>query len=523
MRQEIVDYYLSDPVAFARLEDQGLVWDKIDRKTGNFRHLPLHCPSPMSTTLKSRRFDSVVARLRELNSLRYDVFVCPNPLSYGHRYQATVIGVRVLVLEGDDDDKQAWLNLLERRRECFLLAVDSGNRSIHLHVPIPPIRNPHCVHSWRDLQMMMKHDLDTTVDLAPFHRKAEKLEALARSEGVNPDPNVLKNFASLVRCPGFRHSLTGRMARLIHVRSGSVPSSSGAGGGDTVGWKGVVGVETRNRGVESEKTGVSVEEARPEGRAGNPMLQAPDTVGTSFLDDLDRYQRLKTEGIPARHRRVGLHRVMFTAGRLWGWLDDEHRLREGWRAILSIHPHNIGCSVDQGVEDIVRHAGEAGDFKFHLPCARALPDLDQGRVTVLQEHLQAEGCPHSVSASRIIARVLYPIVRRCPGACLDGTAAVRSREVQLASVNQQYKPAMEWLETHNIMVVANRSYSPGIRSRLYRINVPLVLWLLGFRTADLVWRWTVSQDEADQDLDWTGGLEPNEPSTHEMSVELAIP
>jgi hypothetical protein len=396
-----------------------------------------------------------------------------------------VIGGRVLVLEGDDDDKQAWLDLLERRREYFLLGVD------------------------------------TTVDLPQFERKANALEALAKREGVNPDPNVLKNFASLVRCPGFRHSLTDRMARLIHVRSGSVPSPSEAGDVDGAHWKGIIEVETGKKGAERGKTGVSVEEARPEGETGNPMLQAPDTVGTSFLDDLDQYERLITEGIPARHRRVGLHRVMFSAGRLWGWLNDEDRLREEWRSVLSIHPHNIRCSIEQGVEDIVRHAGEAGGFKFHLPCARALPDLDHRRVTVLQERLQAEGRPDSVSASRIIARVLYPVIRRCPGACINGTAAVRSRDMQLASVNLRYKPAVGWLETHNIMVVANRSYTPGIRSRLYRINVPLVLWLLGFRTADLVWKWSASQDDGDQDLDWTADFESKAPSTHEMSVELA--
>ena len=73
MRQEVVNQYVADPVAFARLEDRGLVWDKLDRQTGMIHHLPLHCPSPPSTTLKSRRFDSVIAKLRELNSLRYDV------------------------------------------------------------------------------------------------------------------------------------------------------------------------------------------------------------------------------------------------------------------------------------------------------------------------------------------------------------------------------------------------------------------------------------------------------------------
>ena len=44
--------------------------------------------------------------------------------------------------------------------------------------------------------------------------------------------------------------------------------------------------------------------------------------------------------------------------------------------------------------------------------------------------------------------------------------------------------------------MTDRHYEPGVRSCCYLINGHLILWLLGFRTCDLVWNWDEATMEA---------------------------
>jgi hypothetical protein len=213
MRQEVVDRYLADPAAFTLLEERGLVWDKDDRKkSGRFLHLPLHAPNPMSTTLQSRRFDSVIARLRELNFLGYDIHVCPNPLSFGRRCEQTVRGVRGVVLAGGGKDKPKWLDWLAHDLQHALAAVDSGS-VLQIAMRIPPIRNRQCIEKWKYLP---GPDDDTTVEWPRFHQIADQVERFAQRDGLHPDQGALHDFAGLVRCPGFVDALTGQQVRLLH-------------------------------------------------------------------------------------------------------------------------------------------------------------------------------------------------------------------------------------------------------------------------------------------------------------------
>jgi hypothetical protein len=489
LREEFVDSHTDDPSFPASLHGHALVYSKQNKKTGQFHRVPLRGPTPLSTTLESPRFNSMMDRLRDLNDLNYDIYVCPNPLAFSKRCQSTVIGVRWLLLESDEMSKEEQYAFLNRHRSHFRVAVDSGRRSVQMLLPIRPIRNPRCICTGSDLIWMLKSDEDTTVELPEFDKIASRVAELARREGFIPDTRPLTNFAGLIRCPGFRHPLTGNMARLVHLRerdSKVLPDTK------AVDWDRVA--EDRESAVESLP---AVEEGSPKSSTGNTMLSGHDPDRHTFLDDLEAYGTLRDHGIPGRHQRVKLHQALFTMARVWGW--DEARLGEEWSRIVSIHPANIGCSVENAVQDALRHWRAVGDFEFHLPNTTVLPELEQHEIKGTQQKMETMGCPDSVSASRIIAKVLYPKVQECPQACQRGTAAVPSRCLQAVSVRKRYKPALQWLDQNNILVLKNPQYLPGQRSRLYFVNIPAILWLLGFRSRDLVWKWDgVAAEKGDE-------------------------
>lgn len=141
------------------------------------------------------------------------------------------------------------------------------------------------------------------------------------------------------------------------------------------------------------------------------------------------------------------------------------------------------------MQDALQHWRAAGDFRFHLPNTAVLPELEQQEIKGARQRVETMGSVDSVSASRIIAKVLYPKVQECPQACQRGTVAVSSRQLQAVSVGKRYKPAVRWLHQNNILVLKNPQYQPGERSRLYFVNIPAILWLLGFRSQDLIWKW----------------------------------
>ena len=45
----------------------------------------------------------------------------------------------------------------------------------------------------------------------------------------------------------------------------------------------------------------------------------------------------------------------------------------------------------------------------------------------------------------------------------------------------------EWLALRNILRITKLQYLPGRQSRLFFVNVPLMVWLAGFHNEDLSW------------------------------------
>ena len=127
MPQKIFDRYRTDARALATLEERHLVSDRFNYRSEWIGHRPLSATRPRSTTLQSRQFNSIIAHLRDLNSLGYDIHVGLNPRSFARPCQRTVRGVRSVVLAGGGRHKPKWLDWLVDHRRYALAAVDSGS------------------------------------------------------------------------------------------------------------------------------------------------------------------------------------------------------------------------------------------------------------------------------------------------------------------------------------------------------------------------------------------------------------
>jgi len=192
------------------------------------------------------------------------------------------------------------------------------------------------------------------------------------------------------------------------------------------------------------------------------------------------------EGIPERGFRTKGHYALFTAKRVYGWTDVA--MQQVWRDIVMMNPANIGCSIEQAVADIGTH-WERSKGKSKNP---SLPDMTKlppttNRTQTLVGNLTKMGCPWPADVAKIILKVLMAPIQGCPKACIDGRAAIRAKDLQRACSSRSYKAAREWMAAHNILVLKNPSYIRGVHSMTYFVNVHLILFLLGFRSDELVW------------------------------------
>jgi len=248
--------------------------------------------------------------------------------------------------------------------------------------------------------------------------------------------------------------------------------------------------------VNPEDSGVEII-AKPSDSIGSHKSALPvkadfDGVTTTFLDDLTRFEELKRTGIPAKGQRRGLHRVLFTASRIHGWFDDQKRIAKEWEAILNIAPSNIRCSVQAGVQDIRGEwrAAKRKPYRIWLPACSILADLDEVRRESLVDGLTRLGCPKDILSSvrSIIANVLWDVVRKATRHCTAGRASVQSRKMQSVG-GQKSGLARKWLNQNNLLCVRDHSYQTGIygHSKRYFVNIPLLIWLAGYRNDDLDW------------------------------------
>jgi hypothetical protein len=212
---------------------------------------------------------------------------------------------------------------------------------------------------------------------------------------------------------------------------------------------------------------------------------------TTFLDDLETYETLKMNGISARHLRRTYHGAMLTVRRVFLW--DDAKFGEECRKILSIHPSNIDGDIETNVADLLKDGSIRGVIPVYLPNTAALPEIGKDNKKHFIRILFEKGCKEPRIAFRIIDKVLWDFIRVQPLKCQAGKLGIHSASIMKACKPKPYRAILNWLEDKAILVCTNTSYEVGGHPRTFFVNIPLIIYLLGFKSSDLNWSEAIKQ------------------------------
>ena len=506
---------------------------------------PISTPKAISTKASSKLLHKAIAKLDLYNALGYDIYICPNPLAFGVRSQRTVRQIITIVLEFDRNSLEQQRALLEQLKPVTVAAVYSGGKSIHIFIRLAcPIWNDRCPKSFHEIcTLRQTGNLTGGIEIQAYDRAVNCWNHELQQAGFEPDQSVLSNFAGLVRVPGFKHCKHDRFSTIQHLDSSARWNHGMIQHPDDwaaflTGWnfnevaasfpiKTGIPIHFPRIGVSQDRvkevpevviapntppvTAMLHQPEPTERQSGEDLavLSEPkmphsiksydltrpvkpdlDRITTTFIEDLTQFDELRRTGIPARGQRRNLHRVLFTAARIYGWFDDQERIAAEWRAILSIEPSHIGCSVKAAVQDILGEwrAVKRTPYKIWLPDCSMLADLDSSRRDSLLAGLTKLGCPKAIRSSTcsIIMKVLWPVVRNATAFCIKGQAFVQSRRMRSAGGNKTGE-ARNWMRQTNLLCICDHDYVPGGPSKRSFVNVPLIIWMAGFRNEDLDW------------------------------------
>lgn len=500
-----------------------------------------------SATIGSKDFWRVVAKLEQWNGIGYDIFSTANPLTYKRRMQLTVSEIRHLTIESDFLTMTEQTAFLEMLKPSLKAAVHTGNKSVHFYIPLEPaIRNPHCLYGNRYRDIDAKDPKAEPEIIIP---ECEAVKAYWQRQleawSFPPDRTVLSDFAKLLRVPYFTHGKSGKEATVLFMDSEQKnvfrPSltflsdsidlnAEGKKQWDQIRQATLTGKDSillSDREDQADRDSHNPGNARVSISGKQASAAVPGKKGTSargqkgkaknigvciqdmtmlytqaspkpsdrrFLDDLEDYFDLMRNGLPAKGTRFSFHPVMFTARRAFRMNDEEMLAR--WKAIIGKAPDSTAMTAHEAAADLLSEwqrvqkregswKGADQEGRLWLPNTSQLPDLDSVRMDHLKRNLKAWGCQNVTGTANLISRVLYPLVKDRPNLCLAGTVSIPSRSMRAVSV--RYKAVLAWLASVRVMEIRDSSYTPGHRSMLYYVSVPLVLYLLGFKTADLDW------------------------------------
>jgi hypothetical protein len=192
-------------------------------------------------------------------------------------------------------------------------------------------------------------------------------------------------------------------------------------------------------------------------------------------------------------------------------------MMEAWRAVVARTPEgNIGLTAGEAVEDFGRHldaaigSGGLASFRPRMPDFSGLPPLgDVGaaarRMRRRMADLAGAGMLPAAAggdrtlrgvatgAARVVAELLWPLARRVPAQCLGGTASILAARIRAMCPGRRHGAVVRWLGEAGILRVARADYARWDaslgrgRTRLYFVNLPLVVWLAGVRKGELSW------------------------------------
>lgn len=470
-----------------------------DKKLGRIqprRYLNPFSRSPTSASTRN------LAALHEINRQGYDIFFAINPMTCRRRCQKTVTMAKHVLVESDTNDIETQLRFLKEYEPYIVSAVNSGGKSIHCLVRVaPPRLHPGAV-GWREASRLGKGE--TKAPWPEYRRMGDYWIAEAGKHGLKIDTAAAHDHARVSRVPGFLHSKTGRRAEVIRqnpmaswdwrgsVRSSILSISPNQDDDDSFSilnpktesffeLLGTLGDLKETRENRDPATTNVVRIIGPRSQCRHPE--------TSFLDAIDDFEHLRQGGLPGRHTRRSMHRTLFEAARVYRW--SILQMAREWRRIIKRNPKATAESVKSAVRDMLRAWKATDGVGSYLPDATRLPDLDDARRRTLHCRLVGMGCNEPRKAARIIERVILPLIKSLPRQCRLGTVGIRSTELRNAAhirgQSRGYRGLWGWMQKVGIVTCKNDDYVPKIRTRQYGVNIPLVLWLNGFRTEELDW------------------------------------
>jgi len=500
--------------------------------------IPCRFPRPFTRKASSTSTRNLRV-LHELNSLGMDIYFAVNPLTCSRRCQKTVRLARHIVLECDDpdfsvEDQRLGIALL---KPCCSAALYSGNHSIHAYLRlVPPLWNTAAV-GWRAAQYLK----DTRLDWPDYDRLARHWIRMFGLCGVELDSRTARDSSRISRLPGFTHSGSGRVSEVEFLNPGCIgwdprkilnppswdpgddppddvleaaraemeerlpqeisPSSDQT---PVIHARESISLSHKSMSMEqcSSHSSVSPSCASPSypcsPKCSGGILGMTNVRETSkdngkkstFLDDLRTWDEICLNGIPKRHMRRKLHRVLFTAARVYEWNEEEMAVE--WLSVASVAPSNIGHDVDP-VKDMLKDWGAVRDcgWRPYLPDLTQLPDMTDERKGLLTTALSCRGCPCPLQAGRLLSRVVWPRLKQNPAQCILGTAGLHARDMRAAcdmgGQNRSHLPSLEWLTESRVLTCTVEAYEIARQTRLWRVNVPLLLFFAGFKPEELVW------------------------------------
>lgn len=473
----------------------------------------------------------LIDKLNDFASLGYDIYFAANPLTCQYRCQRTTRLARHVVLESDSEDYDAQLAILREFRLNFSAVVFSGHKSLHAFAKIdPPLINYKCVgyKIARDVNQRYPVRFDE------YERVAKYWIKTLGQKGLKIDQSVALDYSRLSRLPGFPHSKTNKNSEVIWLDTAArgvknilddiyleeeifqskkdstiehndeelIINNKQDSETNIVN---LCNVEQKIYQYNSETTKLQYvnifndEQDNKESikinedKKGISITAYTDFIpGSSFLTHLSIYYELVNNGISRRGLRYSLHVSMFVTARIMGW--DEIKLADEWEKIVNINPENIGITPEEAVSDIIRHfeTGNKGYNLQRLPNMQSLPIYPCSRRESLLVAIRSMGClniDYPTAVANIILKVLWPFIISYTNKCCNGSLGIRSDSMRKVSPKGLYRPAVDWMIKNNIIRITKDNYFVGKHTRKYFINIPLILFIMGFKEEDVSWKY----------------------------------
>lgn len=465
--------------------------------------------SPFKRRASSVRIDQL-AKLWDFADLGYEIYFCVNPLTAPRRCQKTVRQAFNVVIESDKTDMETQRRIIEENRSIIRAALFTGGKSIHAYVHLNP-------EPWNKNRVSFKEastlkGKETRCEFPDFITAANRIIETFKDKGLAVDLSPARDWTRVSRLPGFPHGKTGNPSQVLWVNpESSYDIDDIVHGYDIEQWLEDDDIHACLRDPKDTTTGDPIAEeslsnkpsarkahkaSKGSGEERKPEKKSITTIvkhNQSFLDHLETFERLKAEGIKTRGERRSHQWSILTTGRIMGW--SEAKMMDEWNSILSIGTPTIGCSVESAVREFesVVHRRLARSIFF--PNLRVIPDVDPD---LSPKRLQTifykspEGIPEQKNIIRLLTRVVLPKVRMLPHEAKSGELNLMAAEMNSACLRGKYRPALDWLLEHGFLTMT-KDYAFKRRARAYRVNIPLMLYLLGFKSSDLEWQIAAKQ------------------------------